>query len=251
MNRPLLKLATLVIVVYLVTLVALFPARLAVRWFVPPVPGLVLGPAGGTVWDGQIVGVEYAEWKPAGASWEVDPLALLTLALNADARIERSNKAPIRLNLAAGVDGRITVADLNGTVAISEFEQARVMPRNFGSGQILLNISRLEFFEQRPTAAEGRIGLTDLQSPLLPGVPLGSYEAELTTTDDAITGSFRDVEAPLRVAGQVKLLPDGSYTVTGTMTPNSDTPEQLRRGLALLGRPDNSGRYSFSFNGQL
>lgn len=251
MNRPVLKLATLVIVVYLFTLFALFPASLATRWFMPPIPGLAMGPVDGTVWSGRIAGVEYNGLNAGNASWQLEPLALLTLRAVADIQLDRGDAAPMEFSLTAGMGGKMEFNNLQGALTLAELEQARLMPRNVASGMVLLNIPQLVLVNQRPTFAQGRVGLTELQSRLLPGVPLGSYEGDIDTMNDVITLAFRDIEAPLRVTGQGQLQPDGRYTVSGEITPSNATPEALRRGLALLGQPDASGRYTFNFSGQL
>lgn len=251
MKRRVLKLATLVVVVYLVTLFALFPASLAARWFMPPILGLVMGPVDGTIWNGRVAGVEYNGLNAGNTAWQLDPLALLTLRAVADIQLGRGDEAPVEFSVAASFGDRIEFNNLQGALTLAELEQARLMPRNVASGNVLLNIPQLVLTNQRPTFAQGRVGLTELQSRLLPGIPLGSYEGEIDTVNDVITLAFRDVEAPLRVSGQAQSQPDGRYTVTGEITPTNATPDALRHGLALLGQPDASGRYTFSFSGQL
>jgi hypothetical protein len=44
-------------------------------------------------------------------------------------------------------------------------------------------------------------------------------------------------------------MPEGRYTVAGNITPVSETPEMIRRGLNLLGAPDRAGQYPFEFEG--
>lgn len=251
MKRPVLKLVTLVVVIYLFTLLALFPASLAARWFMPPISGLVMGPVDGTIWNGRIAGVEYNGLNAGDASWQLDPVALLTLRAVADVQLDRGDASPMEFAVAAGLGNRIEFRNLQGALMLAELEQARLMPRNIASGNVLLNVSQLVLENQRPTFAQGRVGLTELQSRLLPDVPLGSFEGEIDTANSVITLAFRDVEAPLRVTGQAQLQPDGRYAVTGNITPTNATPDALRRGFVLLGQPDASGRYTFSFNGQL
>lgn len=251
MKRPVLKLATLVIVVYLFTLLALFPASLAARWFMPPLPGLVMGPVDGPIWNGRIAGIEYNGLNAGNASWQLDPLALLILRVVADVQLERGDAAPLEFSIAAGLGNKVEFLNLQGTLTLAELEQARLMPRNIATGQLLLNVPQLVMVSQRPVYAEGSVGLVELQSRLLPGVPLGSYEGDVSTSNNVIQFGFRDVEAPLRVAGEGRLQPDGRYSVTGNITPTNATPDALRRGLALLGQPDASGRYTFNFSGQL
>lgn len=246
-----LKWMALAVAIYIAALVALFPATLALRWFLPSVPGLVIGPADGTVWDGHIAGVRYSGLNAGTLHWNLHALSLLTLHASADIVLERPDASPLAFSMQAGADGVVTLRDIAGSTSISELERAGIVPRNVASGDVLARFSVLELAEGTPRAAEGTLGVSGLQTAFLPGTPLGSYQGEVTTTDEGIRVNFNDVEAPLRIAGQALLKPDGSYSVSGTVTPGTATPDALRRGLVLLGRPDASGRYQFGFDGRL
>ncbi|HEX6929962.1 MAG TPA: type II secretion system protein N [Gammaproteobacteria bacterium] len=251
MTRPVLKFTVLAITVYLIALIALFPASLAVRWFAPAMPGLTLGPADGTIWQGRMTGMTYAGWNPGTLEWTLEPLSLLTLAAAADVRIVRPDAAPLSANLRMTPGGDLRISGLQGVLTLAALEKMRVVPRNIASGDVILNLEYLEIVNGLPVTATGRIGLTGLQSTFLPGIALGSYEAELEPVENGIRANFRDVEAPLRIAGEARLQSDGRYTVTGSVTPTGETPENLRRGLAVLGSPNASGSYDFSFSGEL
>lgn len=251
MNRPMLKAAVLTVTVYIAGLIALFPAPLAARWFVPPVPGLVLGAAEGSIWHGQVNNVEYRGWNAGKLEWSVRPLSLLGLRLSAGVEITRGGGNDISAIATITPAGKIVITNLRGGLAIAELEQAQLVPRNFASGALLVNVDELEIVDGRPVTATGRLGLTGLRSPLLPDVPLGDYSASLQTGINGIAAEFSELEAPISIDGNALLHPDGRYTVSGHITPKRETPEILRRGLSLTGSPDASGRYTFSFEGNL
>lgn len=245
------KIAALCALVFLLGLVAMFPAALAARWFVPPVPGLVIGPLEGSIWEGRANSIEYRRMSLGATRWNVDPLGLLALTLDAQVTVERENAAPLRADVAISPSGEIEVESLSGTLTLADLEHAGLMPRNIARGDVMLDVAALRLADGRILAADGRAGLVNLQSSLLPGVSLGSYEGRFETGADTVTATFSDVEAPLRLNGRAELRPDGSYTASGTIIPTADTPEALRQGLMFLGQPDASGRYNFSFDGRL
>lgn len=245
------KFIALAVIIYLTGLVTLFPASLAIRWFMPATPGLVLGAAEGTVWNGRVSSVEYRGWNIGAADWSLQPLSLLSLAVAADVQLERSGQGPLSASVRMTTDGRIEIRNLQGGITLADLSRAKLMPANIAGGDVILNLQQLDVHEGRPVAANGRAGLAGLTSALLPGVALGSYEGKIETTDAGIIATFSEVDAPLRVAGQAQIGPDGRYSVSGNITPSAETPDALRRGLGLLGQPDASGRYSFSFSGQL
>lgn len=245
------KIALIAVVVFVAGLIALFPASLAARWFVPDVPGLVLGSAEGTAWNGQVNGVEYNGWNAGNLHWSLNPLGLFLLRADAELRLER-DAGEITAEVSATSDGRVNVVNLRGPLRIADLENARLVPRNFAAGELVLNVERLILDNGRPVSATGRIGLVNLHSPLLPRVPLGDYGGEMSTPEEGdIRLSFTELEAPLQVRGEARLSADGSYQVSGSITPLSETPEQIRRGLVFLGSPEANGAYPFSFQGTL
>lgn len=250
MTRGRVKFIALGVGVYLAGLLVLFPASIAVNW-APQVPGLALGAASGTLWQGKLDGVNYRGLALGSATWSLHPLSLLGLAVAADVTLDRTGRAPLSTSVRATPAGLVEISALRGGVTLAELARAGVLPANIATGDVILDLDRIVLDNGRPVAAEGRGGLVNLRSTLLPGINLGSFEGEIQTTDAGITATFRDVEAPLRVAGQAQVRPDGSYDVSGAITPVAETPEALRRGLALLGQPDASGQYSFRFGGRL
>lgn len=245
------KVALLFAIVFIAGLLALFPAPLAARWFVPAVPGLALGPVSGTVWEGRVASLAYRNLDFGRASWSIDPLALFTLSIAADVTLDRAGNAPLNASVGISPSGRITIENLHGTLGLDDLGQAGLVPRNIANGDLMLDLERLGVSNGHIVAADGRAGLAGLQSTFLPGVPLGSYEGRLETANDLVIATFSDVEAPLRLNGRAELEPDGSYTVAGSITPTAETPEKLQQGLRFLGQPDASGRYAFSFEGRL
>ncbi len=245
------KIALLAILVFLAGLVALFPASLAVRWFLPEIPGLVLGAAEGSAWNGRVDGVEYNGWNAGNLHWSLNPLGLLLLRADADLRLARTG-GEITAEVKAGMGGSVLIENLRGTLTVADLENARLVPPNFATGELVLNVESLMLEDGRPISAAGRIGLVRLQSPLLPRVALGDYAGEISTPEAGnIVLRFNELEAPLQVRGDATLDANGSYRVAGRITPLAATPEQIRRGLVFLGSPDNSGAYPFSFQGTL
>jgi hypothetical protein len=64
-------------------------------------------------------------------------------------------------------------------------------------------------------------------------------------------GQLRDLNGPLSVTGVVRLSPDGSYELAGSVAPKPDADPDLARVLQLLGTPDAEGRRAFSIAGTM
>jgi hypothetical protein len=53
------------------------------------------------------------------------------------------------------------------------------------------------------------------------------------------------------VTGVLRLSPDGSYELAGSVAPKADADPELARVLQLLGTPDAQGRRAFSIAGTM
>lgn len=250
MKRNRLKLVLLGIAVFLIGLIVKFPASIGVALATDFVPGFSVGSASGTIWNGRIEQAAIGMRSADTISWDLHAVKLLALRAAADVEIRLDNNT-LTAHVAAAPGGTVTLDNLRGNLRLQTLSKLQLMPANFARGDVLLDIESLRMEEGRITEATGRAQLTGLRSDMLAGVPLGDYAGTLESGEAGIQASFRDANAPLELQGTATLSPDGSYTTRGTVRPTSDTPEQLRNGMAFLGRPDNNGRYSFQFSGRL
>lgn len=247
---PTRKIILLGIVVFLLGLLVKLPASVVLPAGAGLLPGTSISQASGSAWNGKASGVTVAGRRLDSVEWDLAVLRLLLLQLSADVS---ANVAGDRLSarVTAGLDGRIEVHQLRGSVQLASLEQLRLLPRGMASGEVLLDIEQLLLDAGKPVEATGRAQLAGLRSGMLPGVALGNYAGTLQTNEQGIRLDFRDTEAPLELQGSATLLPDGSYRSQGTVRPTGDSPQQLREGMKFLGPQDDSGRYRFSFNGRL
>ena len=250
MKRPRLKIALLAIAVFLVGLVVKFPASVGASLTSDFVPGFSAGTATGTIWNGSLDAPRWNGRSIQSLEWDLHALNLLLLEASADidARIDGEN---LSATVTASPSGRLEVENLRGNISLDSLARLQLMPANLARGNVLLDIGQLVLDNRQLVAAEGRAQLTNLESMLLKGVALGDYAGTLENADEGIRLTFRDVQAPLELQGTANLAATGSYRTEGTVRPTSETPEKLRQGMQFLGKPDNSGRYRFSFQGRL
>lgn len=244
------RLIALGLAVFVAGLVARFPANAAIAWFMPDVPGISLGNANGTVWSGHLAGSEYRKLSIPRIEWELSPAALLTGRLTAQLTVHLP-QGKINADVSRSVGGHTIISDLQGNASLALASHIGLMPDNFASGELLLNFSHIELENGKPTAIEGRGALTRLRNNLLPGIPLGDYEATIETADTNIVGNFRDMQAPVEITGTATLMPDGRYTVSATLRSRAEAPDELKEGLKLLGPEDAEGRRRLDIEGRL
>lgn len=250
MKKPRLRIILLASVVFVVGLLVKFPASVGASMIESRVPGLSLGPADGTLWDGRVNAPQFRGRAIQSLDWELVSWRFLLLQVAADIEL-RIDGETVSASVVATPGGRIEVSGLRGNIKLASLERLRLMPSNLARGEVLLDIDALALEDNRLVAANGRAQLTGLESLLLKGTRLGDYAGTLENTDDGIRINFRDINAPLELQGQALLAADGSYRAEGSVRPTDETPDQLRQGMQFLGQPDSSGRHRFSFKGKL
>lgn len=242
------------IIIFIIVLVASFPAALAVRWFVPPGAGLAFGTVDGTVWSGRINSLQHRELKIASVRWSWHPFALLTGRIGSDIEVEFRGHS-LRGEISRSFSGTTRLESLQGSLPLSLLEKLRMIPANsVREGALILNLESLTLessglAEFRLTAAEGRVAVTGLATSFM-NTPLGDYEADLQTGSNSIVAAFRELDAPLRLHGSAELTPDGRYLVKGSIASRGDSPDMLVQALSMLGPPNDAGEREFEFSGK-
>lgn len=244
------RLIALGIGVFLGGLVIRFPANAAVAWFLPEIPGVEIGTATGTIWQGRLLGVQYRKLAIERIDWDISATALLTGSVQADLNA-RLHDGELHATVSHGFGGTTTITNLKGTAPLAIASHIGVMPRDFASGEILLNFQTVQLDNGKPIAVEGRGALTNLRNSLMPDVALGDYEAVLNSTEQGIVGNFRDLHAPVEISGSATLQPTGQYSVSASLRPRPDAPEKLQEALKFLGPEDSEGRRQVEMEGHL
>jgi len=239
-------------VVFAATVLVRLPAR-ALLWALPA--DVACESPGGTIWSGTCGEVRVDAVTLQGLSWQLHPGALLHLRLAADISSDdpaASGHAQVEL----ARDGEISIAGLAAQVTLPG-HVGLVGPGT--SGTLQLDIDSARIAGGHLAALQGRSVLQQLRLAS-PRADLGSFEllfappvaaAQLPGAPVAMLGQLRDLNGPLSVTGVVRLSPDGSYELAGSVAPKPDADPDLARVLQLLGTPDAQGRRAFSIAGTM
>jgi hypothetical protein len=237
------------IAAFAVILVATIPAtQLAKR--LPP--GVVMTGIGGTIWSGRAADFRVDGQTMGGIDWFCRPWQLVMLRWSCRVTLQPPGGA-IAADLAGGFDGsHVEARGIRGQLPISAFEGSAT-PAGW-TGQLELDIERIDIIERRAADAQGRLFVRELRAPGPHGSLLGDFElviGEGAVGTDTLTGRLRDLGGPLRVRGAVELQSDGSYFMSGEAAPGPGASPAIFDSLAFLGPPDASGRRPFSIEGTL
>ena len=70
-------------------------------------------------------------------------------------------------------------------------------------------------------------------------------------TGNELVGALSDMGGPLEIAGNVRLSPDRSYLIEGSVAPRPEADKSMTDSLQILGAPDAQGRRPFSLSGTM
>lgn len=206
----------------------------------------------GTVWNGQAQVLIVGGVRVGALEWDLHVLPLLTGRASADVRIKRVDGF-VDTELSAAPTGRISLADLTGSVPLSALP-ANLMQGGW-AGTVNLRLASLVIEDGWPVAALGTIEVRDVTGPVSKPVNMGSYRAtfpEGAVSEGVLTGELVDLGGPLQFNGSIELRQnDRSYHIEGMIGTRPDAPREVVDALRFLGPADEQGRRPFGTEGTL
>lgn len=234
------------ILVFLVVLIATFPARVAHRWLAPA--DLQLSGIAGSLWNGSA-----AQGMAGGAyiteiSWRLIPQSILAGEL-AYATTARPASGNLSADVSIGVSGTVTIENLVGSLPLDLAHPA--FKANGISGDLDLHFRLLTLANALPVSAEGTLTISNLYVRDLSAGVIGDIKAEIQTNDGRMTAIVDDVSGVIDVSGEFVVEADRAYRLTGLVKARPGAPPSIEQQLRFLGTPDNEGMRPFRFEGSL
>lgn len=232
--------------VFLVTLLARLPARL----LLPLLPaGTSCQAPTGTVWHGACGELRVPRLSLMAISWVVHPAALLRLQLAADVASD-DPRAVARAAVVLSHGGRMQLHDVNAQLPLQNGLPG-VFPSGL-SGQLQVAIDAATLQRGQLLALQGSVRVLQLRSESQ-AADLGSFELLFPAAPEGapIDGQLRDLGGPLAVSGELRLMREGGYDLSGYVAARPQASADVVQALQLLGPPDAQGRRMFSLAGSL
>ena len=243
------KLIAAGVAAFAVCLVAMVPARQLTKRLPP---GIAMTGVGGTIWSGRAATLAVDGAALGAVRWFCRPWKLLMLRWSCAVTLSPQG-GEIAADVGGGFDGReIEATDIRGQSPIAAFE-GFATPAGW-TGTLDLDIERIRIVERRAEDAAGKLFVRALRAPGSGGQMLGDFEltvGEGAVGTDTLTGRLRDLGGPLHVRGAVELKRDGSYLLSGEVSPGPGAGPGIFDTLSFLGPPDAAGRRPFTIEGSL
>lgn len=241
--RGLLLVAVLILVI---GLVVLFPARIAYRWATPD--DVTLSGIQGTLWHGSADAANAAGITLRDIRWTSRPWHLLTGRLVY--RIEASPAAGfIEGDLFVSLGRSITLSGSNIRSSLPLQLLASVLNVRGLQGNASLQLETLEVRDGLPVKLDGTVNIAGLLIPAVSGTPIGGYRAEFFTQPEGISGSFEDTDGVIDIAGSLQLNGDRSYRFLAMVMAKPNTPRGMQDRLRRLPQADDAGKRELRIEG--
>ncbi len=242
---------------YLLFLIALFPATQAWRYAAEPLakamPELKVSELDGSIWSGRAGMVVFRQALLGEVSWQLSPLPLVLGEARLKALLQ-SDDGYLQSHASLPLEGGgISLADTKGQLPVPELLRFTPYLPVVLEGQFAFNLSQLELTSQGLiNRAEGTVVWHQAAMSAPQALPLGDLQLTLHTEEEGkVTGEITDRSGPLKVEGTLQLSPDRNYRFNGTVAPATDAPASVKQALGWLGKPDAQGRYRFSYSGRM
>jgi general secretion pathway protein N len=213
-------------------------------------PDIVLAGVEGTAWNGRAPVVLVGGMQVGSVTWKLHALPLLTLKAKADVKVTRSDGF-LQATVASGAVQEVSLTQLTGSLPLGSLPP-NVVPGGW-TGTLNLKLARLDLQAGWPVRIDGTIEALDLTGPARKPAQLGSYKIifppELTGNE--LVGALADMGGPLEIAGNIRLSPDRSYVVEGSVAARPEASKSMTDSLQILGTPDAQGRRPFSLSGTM
>ena len=235
MSRRGILLALLGVVCYLGFLIATLPAAQVWGWVGERLPVRAFG-LSGTVWDGRAAVLQQEHRRLQNLHWQLDALPLLLGRARVDLQAEADNgrlrglvTASRQSVLGDEVKLDMPAPDLLQWLGVN-------LPVKV-AGHFEAFLQHFEVHQGQLTDAAGILNWNNAELNLGRPLALGNVALRLEPGDGAIIGKLVNQDSPLSLDGDLRLAPDGKFTLDLSARMAADASEEARKTLQMIGVP--------------
>jgi len=246
------KIAILVVLVYLTTLIVKLPAAIVVDWL--PLNGINIKNASGTIWQGQAREVQVnRKLSLENVKWDISLMDLLTLNLAGDVSFYNgpdamSGKGFISYGL-AGTKASNVILDLSARELLT-FIPMRLPVKIEGEFSAVIK----EFVQGQPYCQQLQgnvLWQNAVVNSQLGRINLDSSTIELGCDDGDVTAFVSQESEELTTALDITLSEGGVYKLNGEIQGTDKLAPSVAKSLNWIGPKNASGATTVTFSGQL
>lgn len=240
------RLITVGALVFIVGLLLMFPARVAVHWFVPA--EIQVGGISGTVWSGNAKEASVNGLYLHDLSWTMYPLRLFTGELSYHLTATPTSGF-IETTVGLAGSGRVSLTGLTAALPLALFADATGVRGLKGSASF--DFERVEIVDNLAVVSDGTLQVANLVIPVVSSSSLGGYKADFFTQNDGIGASVEETDGVVDLAGSLEINSDRSFRFIGQVIPTPKTPASMRQQLQVVSPANDRGQHEVRLEGIL
>ena len=251
-----LKIILAAVLLYLIFMVVLFPARFATATLaqlnaIPP--AVKLGNVSGSIWDGKLASVSYQGVVLDSINWQLSPLSILTGTALIDFKAgQRRSDIRAHGQIAFNSQG-VSADDLSVKAPLSVVLQHYPLPYGLTStGNIDLSIAHFQQDKPWCESLDGKFNANELIIKSAFGqLAVDKVSAKLSCPNGVLTAALQPSTNSLGINGTAQLTKTRQYMLDAKVKPPVNAPQDYINVLKFSGSPNSQGQYVFKYNGKL
>ncbi len=252
------RLILLGLLVYVISIVFLFPAAPLIERIQPNLQPLQLTGVSGKLFNGSVASVtnndDLLPLQFNDVNWKLAPATIVKGGIGADVNFKGyggGGEAQVRQQLT----GETVVSNFIFTAQAAAFEELLPAPVASFTGTISGDVSTLKLKNQLLTEMAGALNWSDaVINTSFIGVPvkLGNIDINIEKVDENTHKALlSSTDGDLTLDGSIDVSLDGNYKADVLITPKANAPQALVQQLGRFARPDAGGRYRWQQNGNV
>jgi hypothetical protein len=242
------------VVVYLIALVANFPAShglaLALPYLEQAGVELEAAEVSGSIWSGRIGEARVERQRLQRVRWSLRPGEALAARIGADWRTDFDG-GHLQGRLALDAGGRLLLSRTEGRIPMDLISNRLPLPVVLG-GELALNLEQLTLADGVPESARGVVLVSGARVVSPQAVELGDLRLVIAPVEGGgIRAELADAGGPLEATGSLVLAGDRSYRLDALVSPRADADPVIGQVLPMLGQRTPAGKYRVEFTGTL
>lgn len=240
------------LVAYLLSMLVLTPATVWLKLVSLPA-GLQLGAVSGTLWSGQIAGVQQAPFYLPQLNWQLQPSLLWRgkLGLKLQGGNLRDSSLPYLAVQAELGFGQLQIQQSTIRLPVGPIVPQLQLPMPVdASGAIVLNLKNFTLGEPYCAALDGKASWQQAKFKTPSGwIDLQAIDGTLSC-DNGNISLQTTADNPLGLLMKADILPS-SYQIAGTLKPAPSMPKEVHQAMQFVGQPDAEGRFPLKLQGRI
>lgn len=240
------------VLIYLVFLVVLFPAKIAIA--LAPLPANIsISGVSGSIWSGSIETLSMPQRQLEQVRWDLSPWALLLGKVKVDFQVG-SRATPVSAKgLISWSMGGLSAQGLRFEAPDSFLLGNVKLPfKTEISGEVSLLVETLEQGKPWCEQLSGKLFLNQTNVKNQFGnYPLGNIELGLSCVDGKAQLATDEAKNQLGIVGTLQLDEGNMVKVAAKIKETAEQPEDMRKSLGMLGKRGSDGYFPVVYQGRI